>query len=63
MEEKKQSTAWTYVGKMKSPVNALQTPELNAPIEERERFVRVLDSHIAMNEKEIKEEEKLYDTA
>jgi len=57
MEIKKESTAWTYVGKMKSPVNALQTPELNAPREEKERFVRVLDNYIAMNEKEI------YDTA
>ena len=53
MEIKKESTAWTYVGKMKSPVNALQTPELNAPREEKERFVRVLDNYIAMNEKEI----------
>ena len=57
MEIKKESTAWTYVGKMKSPVNALQTPELNAPREEKERFVRALDNYIAMNEKEI------YDTA
>jgi len=53
MEIKKESTAWTYVGKMKSPVNALQTPELNAPREEKERFVRVLDNYIAMDEKEL----------
>jgi len=53
MEEKKQSTAWTYVGKMKSPVNALQTPELNSSRERKDSFIRVLDSHIAMYEKEL----------
>jgi len=58
MEEEKQSTTWKYVGNVKPLKDVIHSPRLDAPQEEKDAFIRVLDKHISVYEKEIAEEKK-----
>ena len=50
--EEKQSTTWKYVGNVKPLSEVICSPRLDAPREEKDAFIKVLDNRIEEMEKE-----------